>query len=204
MLSSSPSSLPSDGVELIDSSSFRQVIGSLQYLQSTRPDIAFVVNRLAQKMNRPTEEDWIALKRVLRYPKGSIDLGLFLAKSLGLPLVAYSDADGAGDKTDRCSMSAYLIYLGPCLVSWKSFKQKTVARSSTEAEYGALASAAAEIAWVQSLLSELGISHSTPPVLYCDNVGATYFSSNPVFHSRMKHLVIDYHFVCQCVQSSLL
>lgn len=136
--------------------------------------------------------------------KGSIDQGLFLPKSGSLPLIAYSDADWAGDKADRSSTSAYLLYLGPCLISWKSFKQRTVARSSTEAEYRALASAAAEVAWLQSLLSELGVSNSAPPTLLCDNVSATYTCANPVFHSRMKHLAIDYHFVRQRVQQGLL
>ncbi|KAL6342774.1 hypothetical protein AAG906_016608 [Vitis piasezkii] len=90
---------------------------------------------------------------------------------------------------------AYLVYLGRNLVSWSSKKQQTVARSSTEAEYRSVAATAAELCWVGSLLSDLGINFTTSPVVYCDNVGATQLSSNPIFHSRMKHVAIDYHFI---------
>lgn len=189
--SSSPDTTP----EFTDPTRYRQVIGSLQYLQITRPDLSFCVNKLAQKMNRPSDADWTVVKRVLRYLKGTTDLDLFFPKSSDLTLRAYSDSDWAGDTTDRCSTGGYCIFLGSCLISWKSAKQRTVARSSTEAEYRALATAAAEIAWVKSLLSEIGFSFSSAPPLFCDNVGATYMSSNPFFHSRMKHLAIDYHFV---------
>lgn len=188
-----------------DPSLYRKVIGSLQYLSLTRPDVAFTVNKLAQFMHLPSSSHWAALKRLLRYLKGTVDYGLFLPRSTTMPLRAFSDADWAGNPDDRTSTSAYLVYLGNCLVSWKSFKQKSVARSSTEAEYRALASAAAELAWIQSLLHEMLLPlSSSPPTLYCDNVGATYLSANPVFHSRMKDSAIDFHFVRERVKNGLL
>ena len=79
-----------------------------------------------------------------------------------------------------------------------------MARSSTEAEYHSIAATAAELCWVCSLLSELCINLVSPPIVYCDNVGATQLSSNPVFHSRMKHMAIDYHFLRDQVQSGAL
>ena len=102
------------------------------------------------------------------------------------------------------STTAYILYLGSNIISWKSSRQKSVSRSSTEAEYKALANAAAEIAWVQNLLTDLGVSQTSSPTLFCDNTGATYLCANPVYHSRMKHVALDYHFVCEKVAAGSL
>jgi hypothetical protein len=90
------------------------------------------------------------------------------------------------------------------LIAWSARKQATVSHSSTEAEYKAIANATAEIIWVQSLLRELGVSQSRPPVLSCDNIGGTYLSLNPVFHARTKHIEVDFHFVRERVTQKLL
>lgn len=156
-----------DGSLSNDVTFYRSTIGSLQYLSITRPDIAFSVNKLAQFMQRPTATH----------------------------LTAYSDADWAGNKDDFTSTSAHLVYYGSNLISWKSSKQQAVARSSTEAEYRALANSAVEISWIQSLLVELGVTSSKTPLLLCDNLSATYLTHNPVYHSHMKHISIDIHFV---------
>ncbi|BBH05526.1 hypothetical protein Prudu_016938 [Prunus dulcis] len=126
----------------------------------------------------------------------SLSQGQILNPEPGLlHLHAYSDADWAGDPNDRRSVSGFIVYLGSSPISWASKKQHTVSRSSTEAEYRALAIAAAELAWIRQLFCDLHVPLHVPPLIHCDNISAIALSSNPVFHSRMKHLQIDYHFV---------
>jgi hypothetical protein len=119
-------------------------------------------------------------------------------------LSGFSDADWAGCPDDRCSTGGHAVFLGGNLVAWSSRKQPTVSRSSTEAEYKSVANATAEIIWIQGLLQELGIYLSRAPTLWCDNLGATYLSLNPVFHARTKHIEVDYHFVRERVARKAL
>ncbi|KAK0601109.1 hypothetical protein LWI29_021345 [Acer saccharum] len=112
-----------------------------------------------------------------------------------IKLHTFADADWTGDPDDRRSTTAYVIFLDSTPISWSLKKQHTVARSTTEAEYHAIASSAAELNWIGHLMSELQIQVPSTPVIYCDNVGATYVCANPIFHSRMKHVAIDFFFV---------
>lgn len=130
--------------------------------------------------------------------------GLFLNRNSPLELHAFSDSDWGGVTTVGRSITAYLLYLGSNIISWKSARQKSVSRSSTKAEYKALANAAAEIAWVQNLLAELDIGIKQPSNLYYDNTSATYVCANPVYHSIMKHIALDYHFVREKVAAGEL
>jgi hypothetical protein len=193
-----------DGEAFDDPSLYRSIVGSLQYLSLTRPDVSFAVNKVCQFLQRPTIPHWTTVKRILRYLKHTLFHGLYIRRNSAHQLHAFSDADWAGCPDDRRSTGGYCIFLGHNLISWSSRKQATVSRSSTEAEYRSLANTTAELQWIQSLLKELGVFMATPPTLWCDNLGATYLTANPMFHARTKHIEIDFHFVRDKVASKNL
>lgn len=187
-----------------DSTKYRSLVGALQYLTLTRPNISFAVNKVCQFLHAPTIVHLTAAKRIVRYVKNTLNIGLNFSKSSSTLLSAFSDSDWAGCLDDRRSTGGFAVFFGPNLISWCARKQATVSRSSTEAEYKALANATAEIIWMQSLLRELGVKSKQAPCLWCDNLCATYLSANPVFHARMKHIEIDFHFVRERVAQKQL
>ncbi|KAJ9550950.1 hypothetical protein OSB04_014995 [Centaurea solstitialis] len=204
-----------DSAPFDDPVKYRQMVGALQYVTLSRPDITFAVNKVCQFMHSPTTNHWSAVKRILRYLHGTANHGLLISRSSSSTLHAYtdvefnslsafSDADWVGCPDDRRSTGGYAIYLGSNLVSWSARKQKTVSRSSTESEYKALADTVAELTWLETLLRELRVPVKSVPTLWCDNLGATYLSANPVFHARTKHVEVDFHFVREKVAQGKL
>ncbi|PKU65368.1 Retrovirus-related Pol polyprotein from transposon TNT 1-94 [Dendrobium catenatum] len=186
-----------------DPTLYRRLAGSLQYLSITRPDIAYAANRVCQNMQCPTDQDFRALTRLLRYIKGTLSYGLPITTG-SLDFHSYSDADWASDSSDRKSISGFCTFLGPNLISWTVKKQATVAKSSTEAEYRSLSAAASEVVWLRRLATELHIPQKSPTVIHCDNTSAIAIAKNPVFHARTKHIEIDYHFIRQHINSGNL
>ncbi|XP_019163203.1 PREDICTED: uncharacterized protein LOC109159562 [Ipomoea nil] len=148
-MSSSMPLVVHDGKPVVDATGFRRLVGLLPYLSVTRPDIAYVVNSISQHMHLSKEHHWVVIKRLLRYLKGTIFHSLLLRGCSGLSLTAFSDSDWGGNRDDDRSTTGFVIYLGPNVISWKSVRQKTVSRSSTEAVYRALASSTAETIWVR-------------------------------------------------------
>ena len=178
-----------------DPTHYRSIVGGLQYLTFTRPDISYSVNFVCQYMHAPTMAHYKIVKRILRYVRGTAHFGMRILASSTLDLYAFSDADWAGCPTSRRSTTGFCTFLGGNCISWSAKKQSTVARSSAEAEYRSMASTAAEITWLSFLLRDLGIPLSHPPILHCDNLSALHMTINPVFHGRTKHIELDYHFV---------
>ncbi|BBG93197.1 transposable element gene, partial [Prunus dulcis] len=148
----SPTPLPSDtrlscldGDPLPDPSTYRSMVGGLQYLTLSRLDISFAVNQVCQFMHNPRTSHLQVVKRIFRYIKGTLEQGLIFHQSTDFSLRSFSDADWAGSVDDRRSTTGACVFLGPNLLTWTAKKQSTVSHSSTEAEYRALAHTAAEL-----------------------------------------------------------
>jgi hypothetical protein len=187
--------LSASGALVADPTDFRSLAGALQYLTFSRPDISYAVQQICLHMHDPREPHLAALKRILRYLRGTLHMGLLIRPSAQQDLVVYSDADWAGCPDTRKSTSGYAVFLGDSLISWSSKHQNTVSRSSAEAEYRAVANAVAEATWLRQLLTELHTPLRKTTLVYCDNISAIYMSSNPVQHQRTKHVEIDLHFI---------
>ncbi|GJT77480.1 retrovirus-related pol polyprotein from transposon TNT 1-94 [Tanacetum coccineum] len=177
------------GGKLIDPTRFRGMVGSLMYLSASRPDIVFAVCMCARYQAKPTEMHLTAIKRIFRYLKGTIHMGLWYPKDSGFELKAFADADYAGCHDTRRSTSGSAQFLGHRLVSWSSKKQKSTAISTTEAEYIALSGCCAQILWMRSQLRDYGFAFNKIP-MYCDNQSAIALCCNSVQHSRSKHIDI--------------
>lgn len=176
---------------------FRSLAGKLQYLTLTRPDLQVAVNYICQRMHAPTENDFHLLKRVLRYLRGTTNLGLSFDSTSASIIKAYSDSDWGGCPDTRRSTGGFCTFLGSNLISWSAQKQQSVSRSSTEAEYRTLSDTAAEIVWLTNIMTGIGIPQNSPPELFCDNLSAVYLSATPAMHKKSKHFEVDFHFHCK-------
>lgn len=185
----------------VNSSNYQSMVGSLLYAaMATRPDIAQAVSVVSKFNANPSTAHLTAVKRILRYLKGTTELALKYEQSESGTLIGFSDADWAGDLDDRRSTTGNVFLLSGGAVSWLSKKQSTVALSTAEAEYVALSQASQECVWLRRLLSDLGMD-VTPVVILEDNQGAIAIAKNPVDHSRTKHIDIRYHYIRECVQN---
>lgn len=195
------SKLPAEaGPRIKNATEYRKLVGALQYLTFTRPNITYAVQQVCLYMHDPREQNLHALKRIIRYIQGTKSHGQQLFRSKIDTLTAYSNADWAGCSDTRCSFSGYCVYLGDNLVSWSSKRQQTVSRTSAEAEYKGVANTVSEMCWIRNLLLELHCPIKTATLVFCDNISLVYMSKNPIQHQRTKHIEIDVHFVREKVK----
>ncbi|XP_071581750.1 uncharacterized protein [Temnothorax nylanderi] len=174
---------------------YKELTGALMYVpMGTRPDIAHAVSVLCQFNDCYNKSHWSAAKHVLRYLKGTIDYGLkYVRDNEGL--IGYVDADCGNCKIDRKSYTGMAFVLAGAAISWGSRKQRTVALSSTEAEYLGLTDAAKEAVYFVQFLKELGLGDFATVILYNDNIGAAHLAQNLIHHARSKHVDIRCHFI---------
>eukprot|EP00253_Pinus_taeda_P027130 PITA_27130 len=183
---------------------YASAVGSLMYaMVCTRPDIAHAVGVLSRFMSKPGKEHWTAVKRVFRYLRGTSDYGLCYQGRPGLDRVldirGFVDADWAGDLDQRRSTSGYVFNLFGGAVSWMSKKQSVVALSTTEAEYMAATHASKEAVWLQRLCSSMGLVQGAIRI-DCDSQSAIFLAKNPAYHSKTKHIDVQYHFVRDMIE----
>lgn len=184
---------------------YRELLGSLMYVMvSTRSDICYPVGYLGRFQAQPGQQHWTALKRVVRYLRGTMDHCLTLTRDVqAKPLVGFADADWATDTEDRKSVSGFVFQVFGSTVAWSSKKQTTVATSSSEAEYVALSAAASEAIWLIGVLGDLGEKQIEPVAIYEDNRGCIGMAKN-VESKRVKHIDIKHHFLRDLVTAGKL
>ena len=196
--------LATDGDELVESSKYQSLLGSLMYLVvGTCPDIAFAVATLSKFNANPTRNHFLAAKRILRYLQQTAHFSLVYKHGQDR-MDGYSDSDFAGDPGDRKSTSGYVFILGGAVISWKAKKQSLVSLSSTEAEYIGYSEATREAIWLRRLYHEITQIRPAPQLLRCDIQGAIKLGENPKFHERTKHIDIKYHFVRDSIHQRLI
>jgi hypothetical protein len=181
---------------------YASAVGCLMYAMiCTRPDLAQALSVVSKYMSNPGKPHWQAVKWILRYLKGTKQLGIMFERKQEVACVAgYVDSDYAGDLDRRRSTTGYVFTCGGGPVSWKATLQAVTALSTTEAEYMALTEASKEAIWLNGLVSGLGIQQESV-VVKCDSQSAIHLTKNPVFHVRTKHIDVRYHRIRDWVES---
>ena len=190
-------------VERMSKVPYSNAVGSLMYLMvCTRPDIAYAVSVVSRYLANPGKNHWEAVKWILKYLRGTANVGLVFGTNHGnhVDVTGFVDSDYAKDPDKGRSITGYAFLVQGCVVSWKATLQHVVALSTTEAEYMALTEAVKEAIWLRGLLEELGVELNTVAV-NCDNQGAIHLSRNHAFHERTKHINVRYHFIREVLEA---
>nr|GEZ97240.1 copia protein [Tanacetum cinerariifolium] len=189
---------------LIDQTKYHSMVGALMYLTASRPDIMHATYYCARYQVKPTEKHLTAVKRIFRYLKDTIHIGLWYPKDIGFELTVFSDSDHAGCLDSRKSTSGGIQFLGgDKLVSWSSKKQDCTSMSFAKAEYVSLSACCAQVLWMRTQLIDYGFQFDKIP-MYCDSKASIAISCNPVQHSRTMHIDVRYHFIKEKVERGIV
>lgn len=186
-----------DRTEKANQRLFRSLVGGLNYLTHTRPDIIFRVSVVSRFMHNPTKQHFGVAKRILRYVAGTFDFGIWYSKVSNFKLFGFTYNDQAGYLDDRKSASGNIFSFGSGAVTWSSKKQETIALSSSEAEYATATLAARQALQLRKLLADFGYVQEEATDIFCDNRSAIAMAKNLVFHCRTKHIDVQHHFIQQ-------
>jgi hypothetical protein len=189
---------------LVDSTLYRQLVGSLLYLTHCRPNLSYAVGAVSKFMQEPHELHWKVAKHILRYVQGTITFRIHYAADSTLDLIGFTDSDWAGDSIDRKSTFGYSLSLGSVPIGWSSKKQVAIALSSTETEYRVVVNITIQAMWLQHFLTELGIQFHRPIVIWCDNQSTLKFCRDPVQRHRTKHIEIHMHYIQDLLHEGII
>ena len=180
--------------------SFQQVIGSLLYIMlGTQPDIAFAVTKLSQYAANPLQDHLNRVYYICCYLSGTANYALICDGKGNGGMIAYADSDWASDPIKRKSTLGYLVKLAIGVFSWNSHAQKSIALSSTEAEYMSLSDTSRQLVWIRTLFKEIGINLG--PIPLCgDKQGSIFLASNPVQEKQIKPIDLCYHYICEVIR----
>nr|GEU36157.1 copia protein [Tanacetum cinerariifolium] len=188
----------------VDQTKYQSMVGALMYLTASRPDIVHATCYCARYQAKPTEKHLTVVKRIFRYLKDTIHMGLWYPKETSFKQTAFLDLDHAGCLDSRKSTSGDIQFLsGDRLVSWSSKKQDCTSMSSAEAEYVSLSACCAQVLWMRTQLADYGFHFDKIP-MYCDSKTAISISCNTIQHSRTKHIDVRYHFIKEKVENVIV
>lgn len=181
---------------------YQEAVGRLLYIsQGTRPDIAYAVNTVSKFNSSHGKAHWTAVKRIIRYLKGTSNAKLCYSQNGCSVVHGYSDADWASDVDERRSCSGYVFLSQNGAISWSCKRQPTIALSSTEAEYMALSTSGQEALWLRQFQMDLSYLESMDAMrIFCDNKSAIDLSQKNGYNGRTRHIDIRHHFIRECIQ----
>ncbi|CAM8928284.1 unnamed protein product [Rhodiola kirilowii] len=185
---------------------YSRVIGSLMYVMtSTRPDIAFAVGKLSRYTSNPSKDHWQAVHRVLRYLKGTMNLGLVYSEFPSV-IEGYSDASWISNEEDHSSTSGWVFLLGGGAISWASKKQTCISCSTMESEFIALAAASKEAEWLKNMIHEIPLCERpiSPILIHCDSAAALAKVYSHVYNGKSRHLGVRHSAVRELITHGVI